>query len=130
MDIKVGEYIRTNKGQFYKIKTINKYGIAIMYENKEDKISSSINYYTETGFEINEENIRKHSKNIIDLIEVGDFVNGILVTGKESTLLYTEIKGIDGSGCYIPISQYGEGIETILTHEQYEQNCYKLDTKQ
>lgn len=80
----------------------------------------------EMPFSFKIEDITKHSKNIIDLIEVGDYVNGILVTGKESTLLYTEIKGIDGSGYHIPISQYGEGIKTILTKEQYEQNSYKV----
>lgn len=54
-------------------------------------------------------------------------MNGILVTGKESTLLYTEIKGIDNSDYYIPFSQYGENIKSILTHEQYEQNCYEVE---
>lgn len=71
--------------------------------------------------------IVKHSKNIIDLIEVGDYVNGILVTGKESTLLYTEIKGIDRSGYHIPISQYGDGIKSIVTKEQFSSVEYRLE---
>lgn len=68
----------------------------------------------------------KVSENLIDLIEVGDYVNGYKVVGKEGTLLYTEIEGIDRSGYHIPISQYGEGIQTILTHELYEKNCYRV----
>ena len=88
-----------------------------------------ISYETEENPGYNDlysEDIVKHSKDIIDLIEVGDFVNGALVTEKDSTLLLTEIKGIDHSGYIIPISQYGEGIKTILTHEQYENNCYRI----
>ena len=53
-------------------------------------------------------------------------MNGILVTGKESTLLCTEIKGIDGSGCHIPISQYGDGIKSIVTKEAFAQMEYKV----
>lgn len=68
----------------------------------------------------------KHSNNILDLIEVGDFVNGYKVSDKNGTLLCTNIKGIDRSGYHIPISQYGDGIETILTKEQYQANCYKV----
>lgn len=125
--IKVGEYVRTKKGKIEKIKTINRYGMATIYDNKADKISEGINYYAESGLEINQEDIAKHSKNIIDLIEVGDYVNGYKVSDKESTLLITNVKGIDRSGYNIPISQFGENIKTILTKEQYNANCYKVE---
>lgn len=99
-------------------------GIIMEYIENDD-------YYinTETGISIKKDSqilLGEISKNIVDLIEIGDFVNGILVSGKESTLLYTEIKGIDNSGYHIPFSQYGENIKSILTHEQYEQNSYKV----
>ena len=68
----------------------------------------------------------KHSNNILDLIEVGDFVNGYKVSDKNGTLLCTNIKGIDRSGYHIPISQYGDGIKTILTKESYMANCYEV----
>ena len=70
--------------------------------------------------------IVKHSKQLIDLIEIGDIVNGYKVSDKNGTLLCTNIKGIDRSGYHIPISQYGDGIKTILTKEQYQANCYKV----
>ena len=70
--------------------------------------------------------VYKHSFNIIDLIEVGDYVNGYKVSDKESTLLCTNVKGIDKSGYHIPISQYGEGIETIVTKEQFEIAKYEV----
>ena len=63
---------------------------------------------------------------LIDLIQCGDYVNGILVTGKESTLLWTEIKGIDRSGYHIPISQYGENIKSVVTKEMMESISYKV----
>ena len=61
----------------------------------------------------------KHSKNIIDLIEVGDYVNGKLIHKIDKRQNY----------CYL---YYGNcktfvdyQIKTILTKEQYMQNCYK-----
>lgn len=119
-DIKVGEKIRTNAGLIGELIRIER-----------DDTDTSLKWYVfDDGKNvryINKPYITKHSFNIIDLIEVGDFVNGVLVTGKESTLLYTDIKGIDHSGYHIVISQYGDGIKTILTHEQYERNCYKIN---
>lgn len=119
--IEVGDFVRIKSGiaKVLEVKTVQpkmygKHDVAYLI----DKCPRM--YITETEF-------IKHSKNLIDLIEVGDFVNGILVTGKESTLLYTEIKGIDNSDYYIPFSQYGENIKSVLTHEQYEQNSYKVE---
>lgn len=50
-EIEVGEYVRTKKGKLFK------YGKGRTYIGKD-------NYIT------------KHSKNILDLIEVGDYING------------------------------------------------------
>ena len=65
------------------------------------------------------------SKNIIDLIEVGDivFINDfagydfVYINDKEMLEALKED------------IQNGVEIKTILTHEQYEQNCYKLERK-
>ena len=117
-EIKVNEFVRTKDGVIDKV--------IIDYKDKcnnpncnRKHISCEKNYY-------NEDEIVKHSPNLIDLIEVGDYVNGILVTGKESTLLWTEIKGIDRSGYHIPISQYGENIKSVVTKEQFEPISYKV----
>lgn len=119
--IEVGDFVRIKSGiaKVLEVKTVQpkmygKHDVAYLI----DKCPRM--YITETEF-------IKHSKNLIDLIEVGDFVNGILVTGKESTLLYTEIKGIDNSDYHIPFSQYGENIKSVLTHEQYTQKSYKVE---
>ena len=125
-EIKVWDWIRTNWGHIGKLKRIEL-----------DKNDKSLKWYVfdHKEFEINiikEEYINKpyivkHSSNLIDLIQCGDYVNGILVTGKESTLLWTEIKGIDRSGYHIPISQYGENIKTIVTKEMMESISYKVE---
>ena len=63
----------------------------------------------------------KASHNIIDLIEVGDYVNGVEVekiTDNEIMLVDTHL--------YIDKSVANDLIKTILTKEQFEDNCYKI----
>lgn len=75
------------------------------------------------------EHLLKIRKKPIDLIEVGDFVNGRLV-------LQVDYKN-QNVCLLIPLSdtkantnimwyEFGD-IKTILTHEQYEQNAYRLE---
>lgn len=69
-------------------------------------------------------NIKKHSKNIIDLIEIGDYVNGKKVNSIGTAIgNFPTINHDDGT-----FTTSGK-IKTILTKEQYMQNCYKLDLK-
>lgn len=103
--IEIGDFVRFKSGKIEKIK-----------DNDEVEISN-----------IFSDSISKHSKNIIDLIEVGDFVNGKRVIEKENVLLSTNVRSIDRSGYNISIPQYGTGIKTILTHEQYEEHCFKVE---
>ena len=74
--------------------------------------------------------IVKHSKNIIDLIEVGDYVNGHKVVdeiyGEDDNNLYFEIEGGFNKAKYIGENE----IETILTKEQYQVNCYTVERKE
>ena len=111
--LKFNEYCRTKLGEIFKVVRINELDRNIVYDKH------GARYYRDE--------IIKHSKNIIDLIEVGDYVNGILITGKEGTLLYTDIKGIDNSGYHIPISQYEENIKSIVTKEQFKSVIYELE---
>lgn len=77
------------------------------------------------------ENVVKHSKNIIDLIEIGDIVEyrinslselkvGIVKKYRDarSNKQYLGAEGFDITKIYI---------EKILTKEQYEANCYRLE---
>lgn len=62
MEIEVGEYVRTTDGEIHKIKSIE--DNFIEYENGYGIFVREIDY------------IINHSKEIIDLIEKGDYVNG------------------------------------------------------
>jgi len=66
--------------------------------------------------------VTKASFNLIDLIEVGDYVNGRLVV----SIMYDaedRILGIETLGC---LDFENDEIKSILTHELFEANCYKV----
>lgn len=110
MNIEVGDYVRSRNGSIGKVTKIedDKY----LYENKE--------LITFIG------NVVKYSKNIIDLIEVGDFVNGNIVTDKY--LFAGEMPVVETSGVETNAKCLCEkDIQLILTHEQYSQNCYTVE---
>ena len=112
MDIEVGDYVRSKNGSIGKVTKIedDKY----LYENKE--------LITFIG------NVVKYSKNIIDLIEVGDFVNGNIVTDKY--LFAGEMPVVETSGVETNAKCLCEkDIQLILTHEQYSQNCYTVERR-
>lgn len=124
--IEIGEYGRTNFGKIIKFawledsegKTIKNKVILI----NRNKVSNDFYYFHV------EENIVKHSKQLIDLIEVGDFVNGYKVISVDYDVMNdtTECIELDLNSNYqynfISIRQ----IKTILTKEQYMPNCYKV----
>lgn len=116
--IEVGEYVRTDNGYIIKIdENTNIFNLGY----KEQYVDMETTIY---GFTCEEE-IVKHSKQLIDLIEVGDYVNGHRVVneiwGEDDNNLYLEIEGGFNKSQYI-----GEkDIQTILTEESYMVNCYK-----
>ena len=109
-EIEVGEYVRTNTG------------LILKYDDENEK--TFIDNFL-TCQKIMKERIVKHSKQLIDLIEEGDYVNGYRVTDKylfagEKPVLETE--GND-TNCKCLCEK---DIKTILTKEQMEANCYKV----
>ena len=118
-EIKVGYFIRTNKGIIGKLKRIE---LDEIDKNLKwyvfDKKRPDMNIIDEIY--INKPYITKYSKNIIDLIEIGDYVNGRKVMYIRD---YEEFKRLDfdeDMDDYI----YKEDIKTILTKEQMEANQY------
>lgn len=114
--MKYGNYVRTKLGEIAKIVDTN------MYDNTIYKDMQGARYYLE--------DIVKHSKNIIDLIEIGDYVNGkevkhiVMFEGFPDypKLIFTDKKYL------IP----GEAIEnkdikTIITKEQMASIEYKVE---
>jgi len=111
MEIKENEFIRTKTGKIDKVINNNYY--MSQYIECEKRI-------------VDKENIVNHSFNIIDLIEVGDFVNENEVIDKY--LFNGEIPVLETTGDETNAKCMCEGdIKTILTHEQYERNCYKIN---
>lgn len=111
--IEVGEYVRAKNGKIDKVINNN------CYMPQYIECEKSLLY---------KEDIVNHSKNLIDLIEEGDFVNGYRIDERaEYDVLIHKARGINRSGFMIPVAQYNEDIKTILTHEQYERNCYRIN---
>ena len=77
MEIEVNEFVRIKNGAIRKIIKIN--------EGKEKTIFGKyrLDKPYNNCFSVAQNKIVKHSKNIIDLIEVGDYVNGYKVLDKD-----------------------------------------------
>ena len=124
--LKIGEYTRIN-GKIGKVKDIVLNG-----NNYED---SGI-YLENEKFILGKEEIYKlkSSKNIIDLIEEGDYVNGSEVLNFENKYIEEKDKficyGVITENCYLENANsfiIEKKIKNILTKEQYENNCYKVE---
>jgi hypothetical protein len=117
-EIKVGDYVRTNKGNIGK-------AIDIFVGH------TIANYHIEfqTGVKVKRQylsnkTIIKHSPNIIDLIEIGDYVNGKLIhyvlenpKNGETIICYGNGKHIDN-----------KHIKSIVTKEVFASAEYRVET--
>ena len=109
--IEVGDFVRVN-------------GII----GKVEQIGNSL-FWIEDGssYSLDDKSVN-HSKNIIDLIEVGDYVNGYKVIAKSDDGYIVILTDDIEQGELLA----EEEIETILTKELYQANCYtvlKKDTR-
>jgi len=101
--MKVGDYVRNKKGIIGKIKLI-------------DNQTELYDLYLIKNKWYKKEEIIKSSPNIIDLIEVGDYVNGFYVINKPfNQRIHTEFDDF-----------FEEDIKTILTKEQFSSMEYKV----
>lgn len=133
-ELEVGEIIRTKDGIIAKITDIVK---EYCIDCDEDVFDLYNGPMMEIPWEYIQEYIKKHSKNLIDLIEVGDIIE---LDGEKYQVIYDE--SYNKLGILIPDKNYlavrHTALEyifqqdkkvTILTHEQYMQNCYKVEEK-
>lgn len=125
-----------------------------MYVRTKDGYISQYKYYDTTnaymekllciplsnGTFANIEDIVKASHNIIDLIEVGDYLNGFIVNEIERDNTNTIIKignstfnVLENEEIYTPSNDKNNGYEkieklkSIVTKEQFEQISYKVE---
>ena len=124
--IKINMYVRTDLGNIGKI--VEEY----THQNNKVSYPEPQEWVLDTGYILNEammyknEEIIKASYNIIDLIEVGDHVNGKKVidkweepTGAFAGQIFIKLDGEDT----VPTMRK---IETIATKEQFEQIQYRI----
>ena len=113
MKLEVGQFVRTKDGIIDKV--IIDYNGHCASPNCECKhISCAKNYY-------DEDKIVKASYNIIDILEVGDYVNGHRVEeiDFENEEIFTD------SEYYCGIVEFNN-VKSVITHEQMEQMAYKV----
>lgn len=104
--MKVGDYVRTKKGIIGKIKLIDN-----QTELKDLYLIKRKWYY--------KEDFVKSSPNIIDLIEVGDYVNGSMVVNKiDDKILIAQLM--------LPYDLKEQDIKNVVTHEQFESMKYRI----
>lgn len=114
MKLETGMYARYGNNQIGKIKTISNNVILV------GTGGSAITF---------RELIKKASFDIIDLIEVGDYVNKHLVTevylSGERKYIKLDNSYANGEGIRI----YEENIKTVVTHEQFKNVEYRIEGK-
>ena len=119
--IEVNEYVRTKDGISKVIENVDKY-----VTEKQICVDFISGMYHQV---ISKHSIVKHSKQLIDLIEVGDIVNRHLIIDK-----YEDVDEYGNDFWCLIIEDDSllnrsirkENIQTILTKEQYMANCYKV----
>ena len=124
--MKVGDYVRTDTGIIEKLEGIHKQNETndtIIKLNKMGggRYAHILDINSEFAEEFDKDfsrgNIIKSSPNIIDLIEVGDYVNGVIVTQS----YIDNIKHIAPE-----IKENNYGIKSIVTKEQFESIKYEV----
>lgn len=130
MNIEIGEYVRTKQGDISKVRYIDEENIFL-----EDCVWSKNDLYEKTDvLYFDDEEIAKHSKNIIDLIEVGDIVK---VEGIEhvrevieddffnGNIFNNDVRAIINDKNYSKqIKEYQ--IKSIVTKQQFSNMEYRL----
>ena len=120
-EIEVNEYVRTNKGNIGKVVEIR------LGFNKDTQLYQDV-YMLDNGLWTILEYIVKHSKQLIDLIEVGDVIKYKI----ENVALETKgyLKGITDISDKEMLRNIRNDkdykVLEILTKEQFLANCYKV----
>lgn len=145
MNLEVGIYIRTDKGFIAKVKEfkhdytkgkrlVDDYSVKEVVENylsldgNQCRLIESIDYSIPPCYPSDEEldeiksHILKASYNIIDILEKGDYVNGV-------EIINIDDEWITMSDKQVPIlKSIANGmIKSVITHEQMEQMAYKVE---
>lgn len=111
--MKVGDYVRFENGTITKINSFSE------KDNPLFNILINAQYY-------NSSDIKVSSPNIIDLIEIGDYVNGIKITSIGNDDKGKYVFGYGADGMEGEMWFYNHEIKSIVTKEQFESMQYKV----
>ena len=115
MELKEGMYVRTKQGYIAKFKKYDEIFDILRFETPIFLRSwMPCDYMQKERF--TNRYFLKASNNIIDLIEVGDYVNGYLIIRKTTTLLTKQLSDIKPNE-----------IKSIVTKEQFSSMEYKVN---
>ena len=117
--MKVGDYVRSDRGIIAKITNINKTGSITCDRN----IYFGFNVVSNKRVLCDLSKIIKSSPKIIDLIQIGDFVNYEQVNG--GYVLNKNEDSID-TWAILPNSLKNEDIKSVITREQMKSLEYKV----
>ena len=128
MNIEVGEYVRTKDGYIAKITEIDHH---IWFDSIINKISGISRY------SLSEEEfgnlVIKHSKNIMDLVQEGDYIDGLRVEKNKYGELYTSYVyygGDIGKQCEVYTEWIddlkNEDIDSVVTKQQFSNMEYRV----
>lgn len=135
--LEVGMYVRTIKGI---VKIVGRVNDPTNYYYKFWKCDKFLELYDDTEYIHDEDIIGEPSFNIIDLIEIGDYVNGCYVTNRqakhnEGLIMVPKRTGIIKCNAYFNQGNYNdcdfkwiekEDIKSIVTKEQFERMKYEV----
>lgn len=122
-EIEVGEWIRNKDGYIDKVKKII---------NPDEYMEEKYYCCESTMASSYRSQIEKLSKDKIDLVKKGDYVNGHLIVKiridpfNNKKQLFTEHWDYNWQGDGTLLVLYDEDIKNILTHEQYLENCFEV----
>ena len=118
MELKEGMYVRTKDGKIFDCYVSEQMGKPIYYP-KSSKTNGYIDY----------EEVYKKSKCIIDLIEVGDYVNGLRINSITEVDENHDVRLVRNLTTYgdNDISFSNEEIKSIVTKEQFESVKYEVE---
>lgn len=123
MKLEEGMYVRTEKGEISKIKWIT----VQRWEGLDNTIEASFMLENKENIEYPRDNF-KASYNLIDLIEVGDYVNGLRINSITEVDENHDVRLVWNLTTYgdDDISFSNEEIKSIVTKEQFESMKYEV----
>lgn len=115
-NIKRDDYVRLNTGEIVKVIGIK--------ENNVTKKAIYYGVYDTDWFDSSA--VENFSANPIDLIQIGDFVNGRMCIDIEEIITDDGRRNLNLVCIGGSILELSNTIVSILTHEKYEQNVFKV----